>query len=56
MGQTSDEQKRALQEEAALLRRALPTAQSAERLKEIEVLLTDASEDEETVTDARRLD
>jgi hypothetical protein len=54
MAQSSDEQKQALQDEADLLRRAIPTAQSAERLKEIEVLLTTAPDDEETAIAASK--
>jgi hypothetical protein len=54
MALSSDEQKHALQEEADLLRRAIPTAQSAQRLKEIEVLLATAPDDEENAIAAAR--
>ncbi|HEY5377889.1 MAG TPA: hypothetical protein VIK01_29610 [Polyangiaceae bacterium] len=47
MAQSSDDQKQALEAEAELLRRAIPTAQSAQRLKEIDFLLAEASDDEE---------
>ncbi len=55
MAQTSDEQKRALEEEAELLRRAIPTGQSAKRLEEIAALLGTASDDEEkSIADSKR--
>jgi hypothetical protein len=47
MAPLSDEQKQALEDEADLLRRAIPTGQSAQRLKEIEALLAAAQDDEE---------
>ncbi len=57
MAPLSEEQKQALRDEALLLQRALPSAQSAQRLREIEFLLADTpDEDEETVTDTRRLE
>jgi hypothetical protein len=49
MALTSDQEKQALQEEAEALRRVIPTAQSAQRLKEIEALLGTAADDEEKV-------
>jgi hypothetical protein len=54
MAPSSDAQKQALQEEADLLQRAIPTAQSAQRLKEIEVLLATAPDDEEEAIAAAR--
>jgi hypothetical protein len=54
MAPPSDEQKQALEEEADLLRRAIPTGQSALRLKEIEVLLATAPDDEEEAIAAAR--
>jgi hypothetical protein len=47
MALSSNEQKQALETEAELLRRAIPTAQSAQRLREIEFLLAEAPDDEE---------
>jgi len=47
MSPTSEQQKQALQNEAEILRNAVPTAQSAQRLKEIEFLLGTAPDDEE---------
>ena len=47
MALSSDEEKQASQEEAEALRRVIPTAQSAQRLKQIEVLLATAPDDEE---------
>jgi hypothetical protein len=56
MAPSSDEQKQALEAEAELLRRAIPTAQSAQRLKEIELLLTEAPDDEEkAITASKRI-
>jgi hypothetical protein len=54
MSLTSDEEKQALQEEAEALQRLIPTAQSVQRLKEIEVLLATAPDDEEKAVAAAR--
>ena len=55
MAQTSDEQKQALREEAELLQRLLPTAQTAKRLEEIAALLGTSPDDEDlAVADSKR--